>query len=206
MNMKPYLRALFVAGTVVAAGCAARSYKEPVPKELISADPSVILSADPMFLESGADPELLLSLIPDGYVAVGYNSCAYRAAGVRHNKLRDGLGSVNYTAGESVAKHRWGPIFGLTGCSLSTGTVYDPEDPHDDYMESLKEGDVVHERRLTLFSPGDIHNYFSGNRKGHPLCYPVNCPPLAIEFYGVNGINKIMKWNEHDVGNVLWRK
>ncbi len=106
--------------------------------------------------------------------------------------------------GETRSETR--PVNIPVGCPITVGKIYNPTDPHDDYLKNLKNGDIVHKKEIYLFAPDDVANYFSGNRRGHELCYPVNCPPLTIEFEGVNGINEITSWNEHGGGDVLWRK
>lgn len=202
---RPFLQTLFLLGALTAAGYRADASEE-ARKRLVHADPAAVLSADPVFAKSDVDPKLILSIIPKGYVAVGFNSCAYEAADVLHDRTANNGYGVDYRrAGKPVAEFSWGEI-SVDGCSFSIGRVYDPKDPHDDWLKNLKEGDEIHEMSLALFAKEDIANYFSGNRKGHALCYPVNCPPLTIEFEGVGGINKVERRNDFGGGEVLWRK
>ena len=185
MNIKPYFRTLAVLGAVATTSCVPRSYRE-----LTRTEPT--------------EPTAFFHFIPKGYIPVGYNSCAYRAANVRHEKLSSGSGGVEYYAGETVARYNWGR-YARIGCASRVDTVYDPKDPHDSYLKNLKEGDIVHERQLALFSPIDEINYFSGNKAGHELCYPENCP-LTLIFRGINGINTVESLDEHGNLKTLWKK
>lgn len=142
-----------------------------------------------------------MHFVPKGYTPVGYDSCAYRAENVEHRKLSLGKGAVSYNAGETIAIYKWS--IWPRGCSNMVWTAYDPKDPHDNHKKNLKKGDIVYERHLALFSPSDMENYFSGNKRG---CHPEVCSPLVIEFEGVNGINIVKSIDERGITKTLWRK
>ena len=144
----------------------------------------------------------LVPVIPEGY-----SVCDYRAANVRHANVTDqdyrGPG-VKFTAGDIVKKYSIGRQ--NYECTVSLEASYGPDSPDNNYLRNLREGDVVHERKLVMYSLTDILNDVTGNKKGHELCYPKTCPPVTLKFEGVNGAGVARGVDEHGIMKVLWTK